>query len=160
MPGEPDKKRREEWDRLLWELETAWLEGSDADFSNLIDAGLREPRPFAWALAKRAADERVRLLLSVQRALVGATSPSLYGVCAAVDNALECRVITLTFYVAAEATEGEREDLRVVGAEVIAGFTDNFAIEETFHQVEQTDEPLRTAGDWVYLQRGFRTVEA
>jgi hypothetical protein len=141
-------------DRLLWDLETAHLEGSDADFSNLIDAGLREPQRFARALAERAADERVRLLLSVQRALVGATSPSLYGVCAAVRDA----AIMLTFYVAAEMTDEEHEDLAGVGTEVIADFTDNFTIDETFHTVNDAREPLPTVGDWVYLQRGFQAI--
>jgi hypothetical protein len=156
VPAErPEDERRDELERLLWDLDTAWLKGSDADVSRLIDAGLRDPRSFAWALARRGVNERTRLLWSVQRALVGATSPSLYGVCAAVETP----VITLTFYVASTATEDEIEDLRVVGSEVIADFTDNFTIEDTFHSVVHRDEPLRTTGTWVHRQRGFRTVE-
>lgn len=64
--------------------------------------------------------------------------------------------ITLTLYVSPELTDEERDELSAVGAEVIADFTDNFTTEETFHPVERPDEPLRTAGDWVYLQRGLR----
>jgi hypothetical protein len=142
-------------ERLIFDLKTAWLEGSDADLSNLIDEGLREPKPFAWALVRRAADERVVLLLSAQRALVGAVTASLYGVCAALRNA----TIVLTFYVASEATEDELEDLRAVGAEVLADFTGNFQIEETFNRVAQSDQPLATIGHWVYLKRGFKTIE-
>jgi hypothetical protein len=150
-----DRERRERIERLIFDVQAAWLEGSDADLSNLIDEGLREPKPFAWALVRRVADERVLLLLSVQRALVGAASASLYGVCAALRNA----TIVLTFYVALDATEDELEDLRAVGAEVVADFTDNFQIRERFNRVAQSDQPLATIGDWVYLKRGFETIE-
>src|SRR5215211_4303455 len=98
-----DRERSDRIERLIFDVQTAWLEGSDADLSNLIDEGLREPKPFAWALVRRVADERVLLLLSAQRALVGAVSASLYGVCAALRNA----TIALTFYGALDATEDE-----------------------------------------------------
>ncbi|XAY06007.1 hypothetical protein DSM112329_02868 [Paraconexibacter sp. AEG42_29] len=94
------------------------------------------------------------MLLSVQRALVGATSPALYGVCA--DLSDEAR-ITLTFYVAPDTTPDERDDLSVVGTEVIADFADDFTLEEHILVVADISQRLGTVGFWVYLQRGFRT---
>lgn len=141
-------------------METAWLEGSDADVSNLIDVGLREPQRFAWALVRRVADERARLLLAVQRALLGTTSPSLYGVCAGLNSTgLDSTTIVLTFYIGPEATDDELDDLRAVGAEVVADFTENFRVEDNVNVVLNADQPLPTAGEWVYLRRGFKTVE-
>ena len=151
-----DRARREQIERVVRDLQRAWLEDADADFSNLIDEGLRDPRAFAWALARQVADERVLLLLSVQSALVGAVSESLYGACAA----LRGKTVVLTFYIAENATEDEVEDLQVVGTEVIADFTDSFLIEDRFVRVADSAEPLQTVGEWVYLQRGFSTVEA
>lgn len=91
-----DRARREQIERVVRDLQRAWLEDADADFSNLIDEGLRDPRAFAWALARRVADERVLLLLSVQSALVGVVPGSLYSVCAA----LRGKTVVLTYYIA------------------------------------------------------------
>jgi hypothetical protein len=140
-------------ERLIRDLQWAWLEDAHADFSNRIDEGLHEPELFARALARRVVDERVLLLLSVQRALVGAVSPSLYGVCVA----FEAKTVLLTLYIAETASEEEVEDLRVVGTEVIADFSESFVVDDRFVPVADLDEPLPTVGDWVYLQRGFRT---
>jgi hypothetical protein len=58
------------------------------------------------------------LRLSVQRALVGQVSPNLYGAC--VD--LRDKQIMLTFYVAPNISEDERDDLTTAGAMVIADY--------------------------------------
>jgi hypothetical protein len=149
----PNGRERERMERLIFNLQSAWLEDADADVSNLIDEGLRDPRGFAWALARRVADERVFLWLSVQRALVGAVAPALYGVCAM----LRGKTVVLTFYVANTLTEDELEDLRIVGTEVIADFTASFLLEDNFITVADLAEPLPTVGEWVHRQRGLLT---
>ena len=95
------------------------------------------------------------LRLSVQRALVGQISPKLYGAC--VD--LPGKQVILTFFVAPDLTDDERDDLYAVGAMVIADLADDYRIEERFVDVQDMREPLATAGTWVLLQRGFLTVE-
>lgn len=92
---------------------------------------------------------------SVQRALVGAVSPALYGGCAAIED----NQIRLTWYVAPDLTDDEKDDLWAAGAMVIADFPDGYRIHEHFAQVSDRDTPLQTVGDWVFLQRGFRTIE-
>lgn len=151
-----DRERREEFDRLINDIQSAWLEGSDADLSNLVDTGLQEPKWFALALVRHVADERVLLRLSVQRALVGAVCPAVYGVCAGLRGTM----IELTFYVAEAATADELEALRAVGSEVIADFTDNFRIEDRIVRIADPQDPLRTTGIWVHLQRGLTTIDA
>src|SRR4051794_12408078 len=59
-----DPRQRDHLERLMRDLQWAWREDADAEFSNLIDEGLRDPKSFAWALARQLADERVLLLLS------------------------------------------------------------------------------------------------
>ena len=95
------------------------------------------------------------LRLSVQRALVGSVSPALYGGCAALEGAQ----ISLTWYVSPELTEDERDDLSAAGTMVIADFPDDYRIDERFVQVTERNTPLKTVGEWVFLQRGFRTIE-
>lgn len=95
------------------------------------------------------------LRLSAQRALVGQVTPKLYGAC--VD--LRGKEIVLTFYVAPDLTDDERDDLTTAGAMVIADYTDDHCIHEDFRTVENEREPLRTEGTWVLLQSGFLTVE-
>ena len=145
-------------------MRVAWLEGADADFYNLIDEGLRDAHAFAWKLARGVADERVLLLVSVQRALAGAVSGSLHGVCIALEEKMGpdrvAKTIVLTFYAAENATEADVEALRRVGTDVIADFTDNFLLDERFVRVADAAEPLPTVGEWVYLQRGISTIES
>jgi hypothetical protein len=63
-----------------------------------------------------APSDRIDLLLSTQRALLGRVGESLWGVCADLDD----KVIVLTFYVRPEISDHEREDLGVAGIEVVA----------------------------------------
>ena len=95
------------------------------------------------------------LRLSVQRALVGQMSPKLFGAC--VD--LRDKQVILTFFVAPDLADDERDDLYAVGAMVIADFANDYRIEERFVDVPDMGEPLATAGTWVLLQRGLLTVE-
>jgi hypothetical protein len=95
------------------------------------------------------------LRLSVQRALVGRVSPALEGACVSLDG----NQITLTWYVAPGLTEDERDDLSAAGSEVIADFPDDYRIDECFIDVNNRDTLLKTVGHWVFLQRGFRTIE-
>ena len=68
-------------------------------------------------------------------------------------------LIALRWYVAPALTGDEREDLEIVGTEVLADFPDSYSLEEDFVVVHDTSMPLQTAGIWVLLQRGFRTTE-
>jgi hypothetical protein len=95
------------------------------------------------------------LRLSAQKALVGQVSPKLFGAC--VD--LRDKRINLTFYVAPDLTDDERDDLTTAGAMVIGDYADDYTVHEEFTIVADTKEPLRTKGTWVLLQRGFLTVE-
>lgn len=95
------------------------------------------------------------LRLSVQRALVGSVSPAPYGACASLDG----NQITLTWYVAPGLAEDERDDLSAAGSMVIADFPDDYRIDERFVDVNDRDTPLKTVGHWVFLQRGFPTIE-
>jgi hypothetical protein len=89
----------------------------------------------------RIAPADVRLL--VQRALVGQVSPQLYGACVDVRDQL----IVLTFYVAHDLSEHERDDLSAAGTMVTADFSDGFRIQEDFVAVDAPE------------QRGFSTIE-
>jgi hypothetical protein len=81
--------------------------------------------PDGWPL-------RGSLLLSVQRALLGEVSPSLRGVTVGWRDHL----ILLRFYFDGAVTEEDREAMSVVGAEVIADFTEPWDIhEEVIHLV-------------------------
>ncbi len=94
------------------------------------------------------------LRLSVQRGLVGQISPRLIGTCVEHHD----KQIALTFYVAADLTDEERDDLTTVGTMVLGDYPDDFTIHEEF-VIATVGTPLRTRGDWVLLQRGFLTVE-
>ena len=91
--------------------------------------------------------------LSVQRALLGALSTNPCGACVALDPDR----VTITWYVAADLTDGEREDLQATGTEVIADFPSSFRLER-FVNVDDRHAALPAAGSWVVLQRGFRTT--
>ncbi len=95
------------------------------------------------------------LRLSAQRALVGQISPKLYGAC--VD--LRDKEIVLTYYVAPDLTDDERDDLYTAGAMMIGDYPDDYRIHEEFRSVKSAGDALRTEGTWVLLQRGLRTVE-
>jgi hypothetical protein len=95
------------------------------------------------------------LRLSAQRALVGQVSPKLYGACVEARD----KLIVLTFYVAPDLSDDERDDLTSAGGMVIADFPDDYRMHEEFITVGEPRNPLRTEGTWVLLQRGFLTVE-
>ncbi len=94
--------------------------------------------------------------LAFHAALVGALTPRLYGACLFTNAG----VLVLTWYVAPDLTEDELEGLQVAGTEITASCTeDHFDdIEERFIEVTDRSTPLRAAGMWVLLQRGFRTT--
>jgi hypothetical protein len=93
------------------------------------------------------------LRLSVQRALVGQVSPNLYGAC--ID--LRHKQVVLTFYVAPDLSDDERDDLYAAGASGIGDCPDDHRIEERFVEIASDATPLTTVGTWVFLQRGFQT---
>jgi len=99
-------------------------------------------------------DDRATLLLGTQRALVGAVGSSLYGACADLQGDL----VVLTWYVAPNMPEDEREDLQIAGTEVIADFGSDARIEERFVEVSDPAQPLPSVGEWVFLRRGHTTA--
>ena len=95
-----------------------------------------------------ADDVRVRLLLSVQRALVGHIGPSLIAACArAADD-----MVTLTWYLATSVSADEREDLSVAATEVIADFEGNWHVDERYVVVDDQSRPLPCLGEWVFAR--------
>lgn len=66
------------------------------------------------------------LRLSAQRALVGQVSPKVYGVCVHEHD----EQIVLTFYVASDMSDDERDDLTAAGAMVTADYPDEYRIHE------------------------------
>lgn len=96
------------------------------------------------------------LRLSALRALVGQISPRLYGVC--VDERDD--QIILSFYIAPEVSDDERDDLTAAGGMVIGDYADDYELDERFIVVDDKSEPLKGHGTWVLLQRGFLTVDA
>jgi len=99
--------------------------------------------------------ENASLRLSMQRALLGAVSPNLYGACADLRD----KTVVLTWYVAAVMPEEERQDLQVAATEVIADYPDGYLIDERFVEIADPSTPLTTTGAWTFLRRGFRTID-
>lgn len=95
-------------------------------------------------------DTYARLLLSVQRALLGAVSPNLR----AVTCGWEGVEIKLRFVFDGEIAEEELEDARIVGTEVIADFPAPWTISE---DIARLDYPrgLRPGAlaFWAYLRK-------
>ena len=99
-------------------------------------------------------DDRATLLLGTQRALVGAVGGSLYGACADLQGDL----VVLTWYVAPNMPEDEREDLQIAGTEVIADFGSGARLDERFVEVADRAQPLPAVGEWVFLRRGHTSA--
>ena len=69
---------------------------------------------------------RVRLLLSIQRALLGAVTPNIRAVTAGIDEG----TITLRWIIDGEITDALEDDLSVAGTEVISDFETHQITEE------------------------------
>lgn len=69
---------------------------------------------------------RVRLLLSIQRALLGEVTPNIRAVTAGIDE----NAITLRWIIDGEITDELEDDLSAAGAEVIADFETHQIAEE------------------------------
>ena len=93
-------------------------------------------------------EHRLTALLGAQRALIGAVGPNLVAGCIQVENG----VVTATWYVTPELSEGEREDLLAAGGMIIGDFDDE-TIEENFVEVRDPDQPLPCIGEWVFMRR-------
>ena len=95
------------------------------------------------------------LRLSVQRALVGSVSPGLYGACASLDG----NQITLDLVRRAGSDRGRAGRSLCRWKHGHSGLPGDYRIDERFVDIYDRDTPLKTVGDWVFLQRGFRTFE-
>jgi len=81
---------------------------------------------------------RTKLLLSLQRALLGAVSPALREV----SCSWEGKQIKLRFVYDGEISEEDRDAAYIVGAEVIADFPADWDIEE---DIARLDAPAKLA---------------
>jgi hypothetical protein len=97
----------------------------------------------------------IELLLSAQRALVGQISPKVHGVCVREQQ----KQIVMTFYVAPDLSDDERDDLTTAGAMVIADYPDEDRYHEEFRVAVPHGDPLPTEGTWVLRHSGCLTVE-
>lgn len=91
------------------------------------------------------------LKLGAQRALLGAVGSGLLGVCLE----LEAGTVRVTWYIALDMPEDEREDMSGAGAEIIADLPDEIRFEERTVAISDRSRPLPTVGAWVFLQRGL-----
>jgi hypothetical protein len=94
--------------------------------------------------------ERSAVLLSLQRALLGAVPSSLRGVTCGWDD----QRITLRFIFDGPIHEDDEQEMYVVGAEVVADFKALVSIDE---QVIRVDSPEKLTGyalqAWAYMRR-------
>jgi hypothetical protein len=91
---------------------------------------------------------RGSVLLSVQRALFGAVSPSLRGVTFGWQDHLIC----LRFYLDGPMSEEDQEAMSIVGAEVIADLNEPWIIDVELVR-RDTPEPMECLEAWAYLSR-------
>ncbi len=97
--------------------------------------------------------DRVGVLLSLQRALVGQVPPTLRGVLVALTVDVEARMIC---YFDGVIAEDDEEDVQCAYTEVLADFPD-YDIHLEIHRLD-TPIPLpkipEGAGHWVYMRSG------
>lgn len=91
---------------------------------------------------------RAELLLSVQRALLGAVSPSLRGVTVGWQDNL----IRLRFYFDGPISDEEYSAVQVVSTEVIADFQSPWEINEEILRLDPPT-PLECLEAWAFLRR-------
>jgi hypothetical protein len=91
---------------------------------------------------------RADVLLSIQRALLGAVGPSLL----AASVEWTERTIDVTWYVAASLSADERQDLLTAGGMVAGDFSDEIELSEHFVEVAASGQPA-VRGAWVFLRR-------
>jgi hypothetical protein len=93
---------------------------------------------------------RAKLLLSAQRALLGAVPANLRAVTAGWTGAQ----ITLRFLFDGEISASDRESAQIVGTEVISDFPSPWTIEEEILRLDQpADLGAKALAHWVYLRK-------
>ncbi len=91
---------------------------------------------------------RARLLLSIQRALLGEVPPTLRGVTVGWQD----YVIQLRFYLDGPISEEDRGSMSCVATEVIADFPAPWMIDEEILR-RDAPEPLECLEAWAYHRR-------
>ena len=86
---------------------------------------------------------RTRLLLSLQRALLGAVPPALRQVSCGWSGT----EITLRFVFHGPISDADRETAQIVGSEVIADFPDPWTITEDIIRLDQPRREAKRSGD-------------
>ena len=94
--------------------------------------------------------DRVQVLLSTQRALVGALSHQVIGVCV---HHTETTVL-LDIFVSGVLAEEEYDDLDLISTEIHADFPEATAVHLNIEQ--NCHSPLSSRGQWVYLLKGVK----
>jgi len=96
--------------------------------------------------------DRQGLLLSMQRALLGAIGRSVQAICVNWD---ENRVV-MTAFIEGELPDDEREALEIAATEVAADFP--FALLVEVVVFEHAAQPFRANGLWVFVRLGCTVV--
>jgi hypothetical protein len=91
---------------------------------------------------------RARLLLSVQRALLGTIGGSVQAICVNWNE----KGVVMTAFSAGELPNDEREALEIAATEVAADFPVAVAVD--VEVVEHAAEPFRADGEWVFVRLG------
>lgn len=94
------------------------------------------------------ADVQMMLLLSAQRALLGAVSPALRGVTVGARD----KVVLFRCYLDGPIAEEDREALQVAGTEIIADFPAPWDINEEIIRCDAPAE-IEVLDAWVYRRR-------
>ncbi|MCY3413066.1 MAG: hypothetical protein INQ03_15620 [Candidatus Heimdallarchaeota archaeon] len=97
---------------------------------------------------------RQSLLLSCQRALLGAITINIRGITVGYDP-INPSIVRLLTYFDQEPTMYELELMRIACTEVIADFEQGEIVDE--HKVVQEPETIEVLTDWIYLR--YETIK-
>jgi hypothetical protein len=94
-------------------------------------------------------DRRVRLLLSLQRALRGAVSPAMRAVGVDWDE----KAIRIVAIIDGPISDEDEDAIQVVGSEVAADFSDVDRVEDRCVRLDAPAKFWDLAKEWVYQRR-------
>lgn len=93
-------------------------------------------------------DLRTRVLLSIQRALLGEIFPALRAITVEWDT----RIVSIHAFVDGSLAETDAESLSCISTEVTADFAPDMEVECVLHRVD-APQPIHDARAWVYRRR-------
>jgi hypothetical protein len=92
---------------------------------------------------------RPNVLLSAQRALLGAIGPQILGVCVNWTG----QEIEVEVFAECHLSLDQKEDMEIVGTEIGADFPISVSVKVKI--VENAQSPLRGSGAWVFVRSGY-----